>query len=216
MKSYLIAASILENDILRIADEVDQVLMAGVDVIHIESNCIDSLSIGCKISRALRDHGVKCPIDIHLTGETSSELIESYAKAGATSVTICPETVVNIDQSLIQIKDADCNAGLALPYPFVLSGYSRYLDSIDQLLFLLGDKELMPDVLIDIANVDSIRNETNNRFRVQAKGGITASNVGALVRAGVDTFILDKTAFSEHDYYTGVSMLRKSIVQGLA
>ena len=74
----------------------------------------------------------------------------------------------------------------------------------------------MSDVLIDIANVDSIRNKTNDRFRVQAKGGITASNVGALARAGVDTFILDKVAFSEHDYYTGVSMLRKSIAQGLA
>jgi|GEM_PF-5663517 len=219
MKTYLIAASILESDILRLADEVDQILMAGVDVIHIESNCNDSLSkqsLGYRVCRALREHGVKCPIDIHLIGNTSSELIEACAAAGATSITICAETVVNIEQSLMRIKSTDCKAGLALRYPLVLSEYSHYLETVERLLFLLDDKALMPDILGDISNVINIRNGINDSLRVQAKGGISKSNVAALARAGVDTFILDRSAFYESDYYTSVSILRRHINKELA
>lgn len=78
MNDYLIAPSILSADFARLGEEVDNVLAAGADVVHfdvMDNHYVPNLTIGPMVCKALRDHGVTAPIDVHLMvspGETKT------------------------------------------------------------------------------------------------------------------------------------------------
>ena len=68
-KDYLIAPSILSADFAKLGAEVDNMLEAGADVVHfdvMDNHYVPNLTIGPMVCKALRDHGVTAPIDVHL------------------------------------------------------------------------------------------------------------------------------------------------------
>ena len=68
-KDYLIAPSILSADFAKLGEEVDNVLEAGADVVHfdvMDNHYVPNLTIVPMVCKALRDHGVEAPIDVHL------------------------------------------------------------------------------------------------------------------------------------------------------
>ena len=67
--SKIIAPSILSANFARLGEEVNSVLDAGADWIHfdvMDNHYVPNLTIGPMVCKALRDHGVTAPIDVHL------------------------------------------------------------------------------------------------------------------------------------------------------
>merc|ERR1719450_1420653 len=90
----LIAPSILSADFAKLGEEVDNVLAAGADVVHfdvMDNHYVPNLTIGPMVCKALRDHGVTAPIDVHLMVSPVDAIIEDFAKAGADYITFHPE-----------------------------------------------------------------------------------------------------------------------------
>ena len=76
---YLIAPSILSADFAQLGHEVDAVLEAGADIVHfdvMDNHFVPNLTIGPLICEALRNHGIKAPIDVHLMVEPVDRLRE--------------------------------------------------------------------------------------------------------------------------------------------
>ena len=90
MKNYLIAPSILSADFARLGEEVTNVLSAGADIVHfdvMDNHYVPNLTIGPLICEALRKHGIKADIDVHLMVRPVDRIIPDFAKAGATYIT---------------------------------------------------------------------------------------------------------------------------------
>ncbi|MBU0538914.1 MAG: ribulose-phosphate 3-epimerase, partial [Gammaproteobacteria bacterium] len=69
MADYWIAPSILSANFACLGAEVDAVLEAGADIVHfdvMDNHYVPNLTIGPMVCKALRKHGVKAPIDVHL------------------------------------------------------------------------------------------------------------------------------------------------------
>lgn len=50
-------------------NQVDNVIAAGADIVHfdvMDNHYVPNLTIGPMVCKALRDHGVTAPIDVHL------------------------------------------------------------------------------------------------------------------------------------------------------
>ena len=92
---YKIAPSILAANFACLGAECDAVLEAGADWIHfdvMDNHYVPNLTIGPMVCKALRKHGVKAPIDVHLMVQPVDRLIGDFIEAGATSITFHPES----------------------------------------------------------------------------------------------------------------------------
>ena len=69
MQNTVIAPSILSADMSRLGEETQSVLDAGADFIHVDvmdNHFVPNLTFGPIVVKALRDFGIKAPLDVHL------------------------------------------------------------------------------------------------------------------------------------------------------
>jgi len=108
MTNYIIAPSILSADFAKLGEEVKHVLDAGADWVHfdvMDNHYVPNLTIGPMVCKALRNHGVTAPIDVHLMVEPVDEMIHSFAEAGASYISFHPEASKHVDRSLQLIHE---------------------------------------------------------------------------------------------------------------
>ena len=113
----LIAPSILSANFAELGKEVHAVIDAGADIIHfdvMDNHYVPNLTIGPMVCKSLIEYGISKPIDVHLMTEPVDDLINNFAKAGASWISFHPEASKHIDRSLSLIKEHNCKAGLAL------------------------------------------------------------------------------------------------------
>ncbi len=84
-KPYLIARSI-SADFARLGEDVEHVLAAGADVVHfdvMDNHYVPNLTFGAGICKALKNYGIKAPIDVHLMVKPVDRMIGDFLEAGA-------------------------------------------------------------------------------------------------------------------------------------
>ena len=145
MQSPIISASILAADFARLGEEVDNVIAAGADWVHfdvMDNHYVPNLTIGPMVCDALKKHGVKAPIDVHLMVEPVDELIKMFADAGASIITFHPEASKHVDRSLQLIKSLGCQAGLVFNPASSLDAAKYVMDKLDMILLMSGKKPM--------------------------------------------------------------------------
>ncbi|MDE4953013.1 ribulose-phosphate 3-epimerase, partial [Francisella tularensis subsp. holarctica] len=111
----------------------------GADNIHfdvMDNHYVPNLTFGPMLLKALRDYGITAGMDVHLMVKPVDALIESFAKAGATSIVFHTEASEHFDRSLLLIKSFGIQAGLALN-PATAIDCLKYVESnIDSVLIM--------------------------------------------------------------------------------
>ena len=196
-KDFLIAPSILSADFAKLGQEVDNVLAAGADVVHfdvMDNHYVPNLTIGPGVCKALRDHGVTAPIDVHLMVSPVDRIIGDFVDAGASYITFHPEATGHIDRSLQMIRQAGCKAGLVIN-PATSLDYCKYvMDKIDIILLMsvnpgFGGQKFIPAVLDKAREARKMIDESGQDIRLEIDGGVTVDNIAEIAEAGVDMFV---------------------------
>ncbi|MEX1196732.1 MAG: ribulose-phosphate 3-epimerase [Pseudohongiellaceae bacterium] len=221
MTDYLIAPSILSADFARLGEEVDAVLDAGADVVHfdvMDNHYVPNLTIGPMVCKALRDHGVTAPIDVHLMVSPVDQLIGDFAKAGASFITFHPEASGHIDRSLQLIRDQGCRAGLVLN-PATSPECLRYvMDKLDMVLLMsvnpgFGGQKFIPGTLQKLRDVRRLIDESGHDIRLEVDGGVNVENIGEVARAGADMFVAGSAIFNTDSYADTIAAMRRELAQ---
>jgi len=85
MKNYQISPSLLAANFAELGKEADAVIAAGADMLHLDvmdNHYVPNLTVGPLVCEALRRHGIKAPIDVHLMVKPVDDLIVEFARAG--------------------------------------------------------------------------------------------------------------------------------------
>ena len=219
MQKFYIAPSILSADFARLGQEVDAVLAAGADIIHfdvMDNHYVPNLTIGPMVCRALRDYGVKAPIDVHLMVEPVDALIGMFADAGASYITFHPEASRHVDRSLQLIKAAGCKSGLVLNPASSLELVKPVLHQLDMLLLMsvnpgFGGQKFIPYTLDKIRHARQAIDELGLAIRLEVDGGVTNNNIAEIARAGADTFVAGSAIFNAKDYKAAINAMRSEL-----
>jgi ribulose-phosphate 3-epimerase len=219
MATPWIAPSILSANFARLGAEVDAVLAAGADIVHfdvMDNHYVPNLTIGPLVCEALRNHGVKAPIDVHLMVRPVDRIVPDFAKAGATYITFHPEASEHVDRTIALIRENGCRPGLVFNTATPLDWLDYTLDKLDLVLLMsvnpgFGGQKFIEGVLPKIAEVRRRVAASGREVRVEVDGGIKADNIAAVARAGADTFVSGSAIFGSGDYAATISAMRKAI-----
>jgi len=219
MRDCWIAPSILSADFARLGEEVDAVVAAGADLIHfdvMDNHYVPNLTIGPLVCEALRKHGVKTPIDVHLMVKPVDRIIPDFAAAGATYISFHPEASEHVDRTLQLIRERGCKSGLVFNPATPLDWLDHVLDRVDLVLLMsvnpgFGGQQFIESVLPKIAAVRALIDRSKLPVRLEVDGGVKVANIGRIAAAGADTFVAGSAIFGERDRAGAMARMRAAL-----
>ncbi len=216
---FEIAPSILSADFARLGQEVDDVLAAGADIVHfdvMDNHYVPNLTIGPMVCKALRQHGVTAPIDVHLMVQPVDALIGMFAEAGASYITFHPDASTHVDRSLQLIRDAGCKAGLVFNPAQPLDALRYVMDKVDMILLMsvnpgFGGQAFIPATLQKLREARALIDQSALPIRLEVDGGVGPGNIAEIAAAGADTFVAGSAIFNQPDYKTVIDQMRAEL-----
>jgi ribulose-phosphate 3-epimerase len=223
MNASWIAPSILSANFAKLGEEVDAVLAAGADVVHfdvMDNHYVPNLTIGPLVCEALRKHGVTAPIDVHLMVRPVDRLVPDFAKAGATYISFHPEASEHVDRTIALIREHGCKPGLVFNPATPLDHLDYTLANLDLVLIMsvnpgFGGQQFISGALGKLAavraRIDAQVAAGGRGVRLEVDGGVKADNIGAIAKAGADTFVAGSAIFGQKDYAAVIAAMRRNI-----
>jgi ribulose-phosphate 3-epimerase len=227
-QSYQIAPSILSADFARLGEEVTHVLAAGADIVHfdvMDNHYVPNLTIGPLVCEALRKHGVKADIDVHLMVKPVDRIIPDFVKAGASYITFHPEASEHIDRTIGLIKESGCKAGLVFNPATPLALMDHVMDKLDLVLLMsvnpgFGGQAFIGETLNKLAQartrLDAYAQASGRQVLLEVDGGVKTDNIRAIAAAGADTFVAGSAVFGAKDYAATIATLKREAAAGHA
>jgi ribulose-phosphate 3-epimerase len=221
MSQCIIAPSILSANFAKLGEEVDNVLKAGADWVHfdvMDNHYVPNLTIGPLVCEALRKHGVKAPIDVHLMVKPVDRIVPDFAKAGASLISFHPEASDHVHRTIQLIKSQGCQAGLVLNPATPVNVLDHVLDELDLVLLMsvnpgFGGQSFIPSALDKLRTVRQMIDRSGKNIRLEIDGGVKTENIGEIAAAGADTFVAGSAIFNSPDYAKTISQMRAEVAR---
>jgi ribulose-phosphate 3-epimerase len=213
MERIVVAASILAADFTQLGEEIHRVEAAGADWIHcdiMDGHFVDNISFGPEIVGRLRGL-TSLPLDVHLMIEHADHYVPRFIKAGANSITVHvePEAKHSVAQTLQQIRDGGCRAGLTLNPETSFDLVEAFMDKIDMLLVMtvhpgFGGQSFRVDQMQKVKRARSL----SDTIDIEVDGGINAETARVSIENGANVLVAGTSIFHAKDYAKAIRELR--------
>ncbi len=213
-----IAPSILSADLAHLADDVQEVIEAGADWIHVDvmdGHFVPNITIGPVVVKALKKV-VSIPLDVHLMIENADRYLDDFIEAGADILTVQVEACTHLHRTINAIKEKGIKTGVALNPATPLESLDYILPDLDVVMIMtvnpgFGGQEFIPTMLPKIEQLKRRITEQKLHVEIEVDGGIKVDNIGEVARRGGDIFVAGSGIFGTPDRTETIRKMRKEI-----
>lgn len=212
-----IAPSMLSADFSKFGEEVENIVKAGADLLHLDvmdGNFVKNISFGPKFIKEARPY-TDAFFDAHLMILNPWNYIERFADAGADMITIHHEACKDrLKDTLKAIKSLGKKCGAVINPDTPTEVLRSVIEECDMVLLMsvfpgFGGQKFIREVLPKISEVKKLVDETGKNIDIEIDGGITRDNVKEVKLAGANVIVAGSTVFNEKDRAAVIKYLRE-------
>jgi len=192
-----LAPSIICADLLNLEPEIRILDRAGVDYLHVDmmdGHYVKNFGLSYDLVRQIREL-TRIPLDVHLAMNMPESHIILCAEAGANIITFHPETTVDPDGVIREIKRHGKQACTAIAPNVPLSVLEGLLNDIDMINILtvhpgFAGQKLIPEALHKIAEMRERLRGGGRQISIAVDGNVSFENIPRMLSDGAEVLIL--------------------------
>ena len=212
-----IAPSILAANLLKIEQEVLNVVKAGADYLHIDimdGHYVPNITFGSNFVKSVRPIS-NITLDVHLMISPVKQYVESFVNAGADIISFHPEADSNPEKIIEKIKSSNCKCGIAVHPKIEIKEIEKYIPLIDLIIVMtvvpgFGGQNFMENQLTKISTLNELRVKEGLEFEIEIDGGINNKTSRLCIDKGADVLVAGSYIYNspESDYKKLINSLR--------
>jgi ribulose-phosphate 3-epimerase len=211
-----IAPSILSADFAKLGQEIRDIEKGGATIVHfdvMDGRFVPNITIGLPVLKSIRK-ATKLKIDAHLMIEEPGRYAVQFVENGADMVSVHAEADAHLHRTLTSIREAGALAGIVLNPATSLFAIEEALPFADFVLVMsvnpgFGGQSFIPSSIEKVRKLRAMILERNLNVRIEIDGGIDATNIGDVTKAGAEIIVAGSAVFGSKDSANAVRELKE-------
>ncbi|MHC4509210.1 MAG: ribulose-phosphate 3-epimerase [Planctomycetota bacterium] len=209
-----VVPSVLSADFARLADEIAQITLAGVKMVHLDvmdGHFVPNITIGPPVIAKLRKVS-ELAFDAHLMISEPEKYAEPFIEAGADHITFHIEAAGDPPALIDKLHKLGSSAGICLNPETPVEAIAEVAPLCDMVLVMtvhpgFGGQEFMPEAAKKIARIREI---VGPDIRIEVDGGIDPQTTPIVVSYGADTLVAGNAIFAKSDRIAAIEAIRRA------